>query len=248
MSNIGKMSLLAMTTNILSAMDSDEVNSINDTVEALQVAEVVRETFFDVFGNLELPVRSSLIQLEALNDVDRPNYLKIPDNVKSVTWIKYNYREDGDTDWREVIWLDPETFIKRQISVSDGTLITDLSGVVYPISTDENPRHYTSFDNTHLVFDSYNSSVDSTLQTSQSLTYGYVYPNFELEDNFVPELDANYFPILLAEAKSTCFVNFKQESNAKEEQKAKRGRMRVQNDLWKAHQRNYSGPDYGRCR
>jgi hypothetical protein len=40
--NLEKMTLLEMTQNILSAMNSDEVNSITDTVESLQVAEEIQ--------------------------------------------------------------------------------------------------------------------------------------------------------------------------------------------------------------
>jgi hypothetical protein len=248
MASIGKLSLLDMTQNILSSMDSDEVNSINDTVEALQVAEVVRETFFDVFSNLNLPCRTSLIQLDAVNDVDRPNYLKIPETVKQILWVKYNWRESSDADYRVVEYLDPERFVERQMTITFDTTINDFSGVKIPIFTDRHPQFFTTFDNSYLCFEGYNNSADSTLQKSQSLAYGYVYPSFLLEDDFVPELDANYFPMLLSEAKSTCFVNFKQESNSKEEQRARRGRMRVQNDLWKASQKDNSGPDYGRKR
>jgi hypothetical protein len=38
---------------------------------------------------------------------------------------------------------------------------------------------------------------------------------------------------LLAEAKSQAFVNLKQQSNAREERKATRGRMAMRNESWK---------------
>ena len=40
-----KMSLLEMTQDILSDMDSDEVNSINDSVESLQVLGIIKNTY-----------------------------------------------------------------------------------------------------------------------------------------------------------------------------------------------------------
>ena len=49
---MAKMTLLEMTQNILSAMDSDAVNSIGDTVESLQVADVIVETYYELFANV----------------------------------------------------------------------------------------------------------------------------------------------------------------------------------------------------
>jgi hypothetical protein len=45
---MAKMTLLEMTQDILSDMDSDEVNSINDSVESLQVAQIIKTTYFNI--------------------------------------------------------------------------------------------------------------------------------------------------------------------------------------------------------
>ncbi len=42
---MAKLTLLDMTQNILSALDSDPVDSIDETVEAVQVAELVKEAY-----------------------------------------------------------------------------------------------------------------------------------------------------------------------------------------------------------
>jgi hypothetical protein len=43
------------------------------------------------------------------------------------------------------------------------------------------------------------------------------------------------FPVLLADAKATCFVNIKQQANAREERRAQRGRMIMRNEAWKTN-------------
>ena len=43
---MAKLTLLDMTQNILSALDSDPVDSIDETVEAVQVAELIKEAYF----------------------------------------------------------------------------------------------------------------------------------------------------------------------------------------------------------
>ena len=57
-----------------------------------------------------------------------------------------------------------------------------------------------------------------------------------MEDDFVPPLDANLFPLLLAESKGVCFINLKQVSSSKEEQRARRQRIRMQRDQWRSKQ------------
>ena len=248
-----KLTLVEMTQNILSAMDSDEVNSITDTVESLQVAEVIRETYDELFANYDIPEFKALTQLEGLADTDKPNYMKIPDDVDKIEWLKYDYYTDSATDYTTLTYLTPEQFfeITSSRAAADDTIeVDDDSGVRLWIFDNQNPQYWTTFDDEYIVFDGYDADLDSTLQTSKSLVYARMSQDFTMEDDFVPHLDANLFPYLLAEAKSVCFANLKQMPSAKEEQRSRRQRVRSQNDLWRARQRtpNTGGPDYGRRR
>jgi len=55
-----KKALLEIVKDILSSMDSEDVNSISDSVEALQVAKIVEETFYDIIATRNVPEHSSL--------------------------------------------------------------------------------------------------------------------------------------------------------------------------------------------
>lgn len=248
-----KLTLLEMTQNILSAMDSDEVNSITDTVESLQVAEIVRETYDELFANVPMPEFKALVQLEGLADTDKPNYMKIPDAVDKIEWVKYDYDTDGSTDYRTITYLEPAQFFELMSARSgaDNTIeVEDDSGVRLWVFDNSNPTYWTTFDDEYIVFDSYLSDSDTTLQESKSLIYATKSQSFTMEDDFIPHLDTNLFPYLLAEAKSVCFANLKQMPSPKEEQRSRRQRVRSQNDLWRAKQRvpGTGGPDYGRRR
>ena len=43
-----KLTVLDMTQKILSSMDSDDVNSISDTEESLQVVDIIEDTYHDM--------------------------------------------------------------------------------------------------------------------------------------------------------------------------------------------------------
>jgi hypothetical protein len=218
---MAKLSLLDMTQNILSALDSDPVDSIDETVEAVQVAELVKEAYFELISQRDWPFLFQLAPLQALSDTNNPTKMKIPDTWNKIKWIKYNKTE--------VIYMDVETFnnMVSQRVVQAGVI--NSNGYVI----NQDPQYWTSYDDQYLIFDGYNSAVDSTLQASKSSAYGTQQATWTHMDNFIPSIPEKFFPTLLAEAKSQAFVNLKQQANAREERKATRGRMAMRNDSWK---------------
>lgn len=237
-----KMTLLEMTQNILSAMDSDEVNSISDTVESLQVARVVVETYDELYANMVSASFKGLIKLDSLADPERPTTLAIPANVKSIDWVRY---EAVDVPYKSV-----EQFLLDSFQITSEQVTMDpVSGSYFKIYTDRNPTCFTTFNNEWLVFDGFNSDTDSVLQQSKTTCWGQYSPSWDFSDDaYAPFLPASDYPGLLAEAKSSCFINLKQLSNSKEEQRSRRQRVRRMNDEWRANQRKPydSVVDFGR--
>jgi hypothetical protein len=217
-----KMTLLEMTQNILSALSEDNVNSIGDTQSSYDVAEIVKETYDELFAHTNLPERMGLIQLEGLADVNRPNYLKIPEGVLRFQWVRY---KDLATDtYVSVEYLTPEHFIDIMINGARESLInvTDFSGAVLKVQTNKQPTYWTTLDDKHLIFDSFNQGLESTLHQSNVMAFGESYKAWVQEDSFVPDIDPELFPRLLAEAKSVAFINLKQMTSAKEEARSRR--------------------------
>ncbi len=246
-----KMTLLELVQDILNDMDSDEVNSILDTVESEQVSKIVRTAYYEIIDHLRVPFHEKFVTLESLADTDRPNYLRIPDDVVKIHTVKY--RNSDTNTYTDITYLTPSEFLGKILQYDGdnaGTQVevTDESGVQYFVRNDSHPRYWTTFDDTHLVFDSFDSSVDSTLQSSKALVWGQSYPEFLLEDDFVPSLEAHQFSLLLSEAKSTAFITLKQVANSKEEQRARRQRVRSVNDLHRHTASSYQGSPYARTR
>lgn len=251
---MAKMTLLEIVQNILSAMDSDEVNSLSDTVESLQVAYVVKETYEEQFNNIELPHSKTLITITGLGNITRPNYMRITTDLKNFEWIKYkNDRNQGK--FEPVHFVTPEEFLEKVLQYTavsgDVTLTGDpSSGIEYYIKTNRSPTYYTSFDNEYLAFDAFDLFYESTLTASKTMAFGTKTSTFLLEDAYIPAIPETLFPLLLSEAKSTCFINQKQISSTKEEQRARRQRIRMQNDQFKSKSQQaraiYPGPNFAR--
>src|SRR5690554_7382013 len=77
-----KKTLLQLVQDILSASDGDEVNSIFDTVESTQVANIVRTTYEAMMTNRSWPHLEKLVTLTPSSDPSRPTHMYLPDNVK----------------------------------------------------------------------------------------------------------------------------------------------------------------------
>ena len=233
------MTLLEMTQDILSDMDSDEVNSINDSVESLQVAQIIKTTYYNIIDGRDYDFLYELFQLDASGTSSRPTHMKLPENIIDLKYIKYNCKTLTDTKdkYLKIKYLMPEDFMEvvdsRDSSKSNVTVVTDPTGISINVMNDKAPEYFTSFDDENLVFDSYDSEVDTTLQNNKTQCHGKRSVAFTLLDSFTPDLPVQMFSYLLAEAKSTAFVTLKQMPNAKAEQISNSQKRRMSQDAWR---------------
>lgn len=223
-----KYTLLEMVQTILSSMDSDEVLSINNTVEAQQVARVVRTAYFDIIQRAQLPEHFDLKQLSQ-TAVSTPVLMMIPDTVAEIKWIKYNYAtvDSPDVNMQLLDYLSLEDFLDRQDRLNPSATYVDSMTVGeapnFLFTNNAPPRYYTTTDDGRVIFDSYDSAVDSLLLSSKTRAFCRLVIPFSLLDNFIPDLDEDQFPLLLNEAKSLAWAELKQSPHVKAEQVAKRG-------------------------
>jgi len=248
---MAKMTLLEMTQDILSDMDSDEVNSINDSVESLQVAQIIKTTYYNIIDGRDYDFLYELFQLEPSGDSSKPTHMKLPENIIDLKYIKYNTRKLADTKdkYLKIKYLNPEDFMTivdaRDSSKTNVTVVTDSTGISINVKNDKAPEYFTSFDDEYLVFDSYDSQVDTTLRNNKTQCHGKRSVAFTLLDTFTPDLPVQMFSYLLAEAKSTAFVTLKQLPNAKAEQISNSQKRRMSQDAWRL-KNGIEYPNYGR--
>jgi hypothetical protein len=96
-----KLNLLQLTQNILSSLDSDEVNSIGDTTESLQVATIIQTVFYNMVSRAGLPDQMQLFQLTPSNDETKPVLMFKPENVDKIDWLKYLDTNPNDSEQQD---------------------------------------------------------------------------------------------------------------------------------------------------
>lgn len=247
-----KYSLIEIVGDILSDMDGDYVSSINDTDEAMQVAQIVKTTYQAILSNRNWPHTARILNITPYANNLLPTHTRIEDNVKEVISVYYDVRLNGHTriDYRQIKYMDPDDFLRhtnqRNSDDVNCDVILDPSGVKLLIMTNKAPEYYTSFDDTTIVFDSYDNDVDTTIQASKTQIRAYIIPEFEMEDSFVPDLPDEAFIILIEEAKSKAMFKLKQIQDIKAEQEVSRQQRWSSRKAWRAHAPDMYPYSYGR--
>lgn len=251
-----KLTLLEMVQDILNDMDSDVVNTLfglATTIEGLQVAQILKTTYFEMMANRNWPHLRRTITLENSLETIKPTHLKLPVNIKQLEFFNYNKRMPDDLKERysSLQFREPRDFIEetnRRNTLEDNIeQVIDFGGIKFLIRNDKQPAFYTSFDDEYLVCDSFDNTIEQTLQGSQSQCLVYEEPVWVFADEAIPDLPAEAFPALLAEAKSTAFIALKQQGNDKAEQQSRRQQRWLARKAWKVSG-GVKYPDYGRLR
>lgn len=232
-----RYTLLEIVQLVLSAMDSDEVSDITDTVESYQIALIAKSVFYDLATDLNLPEHTALFQLTASGDNALPCLMTIPTTVCNIDTISYNVEESGDTypDWKLLTYVPLDEFITMQNSLREET--ANVAEMAVPSNsqtfgvlcwTDRHPTYYTTFNDGTLLFDAHDVSLDTTLAAAKTQCYGSLYPTFTLTGSFAPTLDPTQFSYYINKIKVRAFYELKQQENPEAAAEARKQKITMQ--------------------
>lgn len=247
-----KMTVLDMVQSALRSIGSDTVNSIDDTQESYDAAFMLKEVYFNLIHERYWPHLRERVQPEASGDADKPTVMRIPVPVQQIheDTLYYDKRQalSDAPDYQRVHYLYPDEFFARQMQLSnDQNAQAVVQNDVYYVYNDRAPEYFTSVDDEYLLFDAFDSDVDSTLQQSKCFVTVYKEPVFTLSDTFTPDLPSKNFPQLLAEFKSVVALELAQEANPKQEQIARRQRAWSSIEKYRSRQGGIrNATDFGR--
>ncbi len=164
---MAKMTLLEMVKDIMSYSDSDEVTNIDDTVESEQVVDIIESVYRQIVENDTVPELDQLFQLT----VDTGNTtFTYPTTMEVLYELWYDKQKSGATDvnFEPVLYKAPDAFLRLSNSRNSGDTNVETiaepggSGVNLYIENDKAPDFWTSFDDEHIVLDSYDIGVDAS--------------------------------------------------------------------------------------
>lgn len=223
------LTLLDTINYCLDYMDGFRVSTIDDTIESQQIASIAEKVFYDlvedVFNDEKM---SDLIQLESLADNTKPNYLKLPERANRIyeSSVMYNTATDGSIEMTEIEYIPPKDFLvhigNRELDATS-QLVEDFSGYDMIILNDQMPKYYTDFDDEYLVFDSFDSSVEATLQGSKSGVLTKVRRTWTVDESYEIDLPDWFHPTYLNAVISEVSLTLKEEPNFMAAKRARSG-------------------------
>jgi hypothetical protein len=234
-------------------MDSDQVNSVSDTTESLQVLALLKTCYFDLVSNGDIDRDYDLYQLQASGDSTKPVTMFLPATVNNVQWVKYDYQtlENPHPNFQIVKPVELYDFITMATNLNP----TDTNVTTYTLNTnggsftlycrnDVPPQYYTSTNDNQIVFDAYDQTVDTTLQASKTMVFGQQNFPWSDTDNFVPPLDDQQSQQLLHMLKALAFAELKQTPHVKAEKAAKDIEIMQQSTKHKVLPQTYQNTTY----
>lgn len=224
---MAKMTNLEMVKDILNDMDAEDVTAIGDTEESSQVLVILESTFYGLIADRSIPEHKELFTLVE-TDATTPSVMTLQAKVYELDWVQMDVRTDESAGvarrYTNIDWVSPEEFILRTRNRNDTNATVEIlndalftGGTEVFIRNDRAPSFFTSFDDERLIFDAYNSAIDTFLLAAKSQGYGTVQPSFSRTDAATQDLDSDRFPEFLSIAKNRAIASLKQATNPKEE-------------------------------
>lgn len=251
---MSKSTLLSIVQGILSDSDGDEVNSIADTIESQQCADLVADVFDQIVEQYDLHLHEQTIRLSPTSS-STPTVMTRPEGFHDIQWVKYDKKVSASDPqaYQDVRYFTPKEFMDRtsQRNLSDSTVTASTlatSSHVILVRNDVAPTFYTVLDGyDDLVFDAYDSALETNLQNSKSLAYGTQLPTLTVADGSVPNLPQHMMVLLRREARAMYFDLYKDGITVEVDRTRRRAETRAQRQrrIIK-NQDNQTGPNFGR--
>lgn len=251
---MAKQTLLQMTQDILSDIDGDEVNSITDTIESEQVARVIRDVYYEVTDINDFESLKTLVELDATS-ATTPNVMTRPEGFYGIEFVKYDKRTTAgaNSSYEYVHYMNVDRFLElchgRDTDDSNVEEVTLSTGHPIPVRNDTAPTYYTIMDDgdDELVFDSYDSNLETNLQQSKSLAYGFKKPTFALSDSTTITLPKHLETLVKARARARVFDLYKDGITPEVDRARRNAEVRAQRQRHTIlNSDNDRGPNYGR--
>lgn len=159
--------------------------------------------------------------------------------------------ETTEGQYYKVEYLPVDEFVamcNSRVTTSDDVVVTNYGpdNVQITIVTDRPPTYWTSINDEYVLFDSYDSEVESNIIADKTQVFVDKSPSIILEDDHVINLPANLMPYLERQVEAYCMAVIKQQPSLKSEQLERRLRVRQQRNKWRHQRLNKNGPNFGR--
>ena len=223
---MAKRTILQLVQEIGEGIDTDEIDSLNETEEVVRIVNILEQTLKEVLDRktwefMKGKVRQLDVRLAGSTEL---NTLLIPSDVTRITCLRY---KDDNGKFYDVTYMPACDFIAmmqaRTATEADITAITNSDGVELNVRTTVPPQNWTSFDEEVITFDSYNSTTGTGNLIADSVIIADVMPVTDFTDPIaVLNIPERMETLVFNEALVTCNYRLRQTADPRADRVARR--------------------------
>ncbi len=208
-----KRTILQLVQDLGAGINSDEIDSLDETIEATDIATILKQTLKEVLDRKTWEfMKDKVRQLDVRADGSTElNTLLIPDDVTLIKCLRY---KDDNGKFYEVQYVQACDFIAKVQSrtVGDDVLaIVNSDGVELNTLTNIVPQYWTSFDEVSITFDAYNANTGTGNLIEDSVIIADVMPVTDFTDpEAVLNIPERMETLVFNEALVTCNYRIRQ--------------------------------------
>ena len=220
---MAKRTILQLVSQLGEGIESDEIESLNETIEASDIANILEQTYKEILNRKTWEfMKGHIRQLEA--STLGANVLTIPADVLKVEKITY---KDSNGFFVDVTYLSAEDFmmiVQARNTANDNTIaIVNAAGVSINVRTDATPLYWTSFDEATVTFDAYDTALGIENLPTDSVIISDVMPVTDFTDPLaVLNIPERMETLVFNEALSTCNYRLRQTADPRTDRIARR--------------------------
>ena len=225
-----KCTLLQMVQKVAAKLGGDEISVIDETIEAVDIKNEILSTFDDLVSIQEWEwLRHIPRQLDArtVNPTQPACVLNVPDDVIHIESLMYEAQSvSGERAACRVLrYLSPAAFQQMVMKrpVDSVTQEFDIGGIAVRIHTNRNPSYFTLFDESVVVFDAYDSSIDTTgISYSKTSCIARVVVSAVDDEDWQPVVPEWFYNLWYHESVSRCSSSIRGVEDGRSERMARR--------------------------
>lgn len=186
---MAKRTILQLVQQLGEAIGSDEIDTLNETIEASEIATILEQTVTEIISRKRWEfLKDRVRQLDArAGGSTQLNTLVIPDDVTRINCVRYRDTNNTNvTTFLDVTYMQPCEFIQfvqaRDSADTNITAIANDDGVLINVLTDNTPTRWTSFDEENITFDAYDASVGTGNLIADSVIIADIVPVIDYTD------------------------------------------------------------------
>ncbi len=209
-----KRTILKLVQDLGAGINSDEIDTLDETIEATDIATLLSQTLQEVLDRKTWEfMKGKVRQLDArAGGSTELNTLTIPTDVTRITCLKYR---DNNDKFRELTYMQACEFIElvqsRDATESNITAIDNADGVALNVDTTVAPQYWTSFDEETITFDAYDSTSGTGNLIADSVIIADVMPVTDFTDPVaVLNIPERMETLVFNEALVTCNYRLRQ--------------------------------------